>query len=458
LIDLSGKRVLIVGMGKSGIAAAQFCIHKGADVTITDISEADKVKNDLKQLGELELKSELGYHREKSFLDTDYVILSPGVPHTILPVQKAIENGVEVIGEIELACHFIEEPIIAVTGTNGKTTTTELLGVILRESGKNVFIGGNIGNPLIEYVDQKQKADIVVVEISSFQLDTIKTFHPHIALLLNVTADHLDRYENFKGYTQSKGRIFENQTFSDYAVINADDRAVSTLEPSIKSRKIYFNAASGDFQGGYIKDRCLKIRLNSGKKDEIISIDLSENRLLGKHNHENISAACIAAWISGADPAGIERALKNFSGLKHRIEYVAQINGIRFYDDSKATNLDAVKRALEGFTAPVILIMGGRDKGGDYRILVKVVKKYVKKLVVIGESSELIINAFENHVAVSKAKTMECAVKQAFKSAAAGDVILLSPACSSFDMFKSYAERGQYFVNAVKGLKDDSCS
>ena len=432
-MNLKNKKVLVVGLGISGLAVARFLKKRGAVVTVTDMAGEEKLFDYVREIRTMGIRLELESHSIKAFESAELIVISPGVPHTIKPVKKAIAKGIPVIGEIELASRFIDEPVIAITGTNGKTTTTRLLGKMLEDSGIKVFVAGNIGNPLIEYVDTKKKAEVLVVEVSSFQLDTIDMFRPKIGVLLNIAEDHLDRYPDFAAYAASKGRLFKNQQKSDIAILNDKDSLVRDVTENINSKKIYFSEQTVAGSG-------------------LAALNLSNEYFAAFHNKENAYAAALAALAGGGNLHGIQKALDTFKGDSHRIEYITTINDVMFYDDSKATNIAAVKRALESFDKPISLIMGGRDKGGDYLTLKGTVEKHVKKLVVIGEAKEKIISALGGSVNVEQASTIEEAVLAAYKVAESGDVVLLSPACSSFDMFKSYKERGNRFCMAARSL------
>lgn len=463
-MNLNRIKVLVVGLGMTGLATARFLRHRGAAVTVTDMAAEEDLVSSVLEMHQLGIRTELGGHRWESFESSDLVVLSPGVPHTHDFLIAARQNGIPVIGEIELASRFIRDPIIAITGTNGKTTTTSLLGSMLAQCGKATFVGGNIGNPLIGYVDREEKADWIVLEISSFQLDTISTFRPDIGILLNITADHLDRYPDMAGYATSKGRIFQNQTFRDIAIFNGADPWVLFETNRIHSRKWIFNGSNTLEEGARICGDELALTFTScpyRKADSpcalptfrSVSFNIGESRLFGKHNQENICAAVMAAIAAGCDVQNIQVALNQFRGLSHRIEYVQTVNGVTYVDDSKATNVDAVYRALESFQEPVILIMGGRDKGGDYRILEKVMQNHVKHLILLGEASELIAAVLGNLAPTMRVSSMQEAITNAHQVAASGDVVLLSPACSSFDMFRSYAHRGDVFQNEVNKLR-----
>jgi UDP-N-acetylmuramoylalanine--D-glutamate ligase len=462
-MDLNQKKVLVVGLGMTGLATARFLHHRGAVVTVTDMANEDDLATTVLELHQLGIRTEIGSHRRESFESSELIVLSPGVPHTHDFLTGARQKGIPVIGEIELASRFIRDPIIAITGTNGKTTTTSLLGDMLVECGMTVFVGGNIGNPLIGHVDREEKVDWVVLEISSFQLDTIETFRPDIGMLLNITEDHLDRYPDMAGYAASKGRIFQNQTSEDIAIFNGADSWVLSETSRINSRKWVFNGSGILQEGARIVGNNLTIEITSclRRTPSIracptlgpISLDIGKTSLYGKHNQENICAAVMAAIAAGGDIRDIQTALNQFKGLSHRIEFVRTLNGVTYIDDSKATNVDAVYRALESFMEPVILIMGGRDKGGDYRILEKVMQNHVKHLILLGEASGLIAAALGNIVPTELVSSMRAAVTKAHQFASAGDVVLLSPACSSFDMFRNYAHRGGVFQSEVKKLR-----
>ena len=382
------------------------------------------------------------------------VILSPGVPHTIEPVQRAVAMGIPVIGEIELAARFIKEPVIAVTGTNGKTTTTRLIGEMLKCCGYKVFVGGNIGRPLIEYMEQKEKADYVVAEVSSFQLDTIDLFRPRVGVLLNITEDHLDRYSDMRQYAMAKLRLFANQDETDFSVLNGSDPLTRSLSGEIRSRKQYFDSSGGAGVSAIINHDTIFLKGVTGNDAGVI--DLTRTSLAGKHNHENIAAAALATLAAGGDISGIQSALSGFTGLSHRLEYVTTVDGVQYFDDSKATNVDAVSRALGAFSDPVILIMGGRDKGGDYRKLEDQIRKQTKLLIVMGEAGEKIVKALGHLTRTLIAESMEQAVVMAREAGEPGDTVLLSPACSSFDMFDSYAHRGDVFCQLVGRVKGNS--
>ena len=462
-MNLKNKKVLVVGLAKTGVSLCRFLTRQGARVTAVDVAEEEDLGPPAREAASMGIALELGPHRTETFCGCDLIVVSPGVANNIKPIEAARSAGIPVIGELELAARYINEPIAAVTGTNGKTTTTSLLGEMLRQSGLNVFVGGNIGTPLIDYAGSPMTADVVVAEVSSFQLDTIQTFRPKVGVLLNVTEDHLDRYRHFREYVASKARLFRNQTSSDVAVLNRADPVTARLESGLRAQKVYFNITSkaqGDplprtlpatpFYGAEVRGNEMICRLPN---DVPVTFNLAHLKMKGAHNLENAAAASLAALAAGGSRTGIQKALETFRGLPHRLEHVRTINGVRYYNDSKATNVGAVMRALESFDTPVILIMGGRDKGGSYEGLCELIKRLVKKLITIGEASEKIAEALGGLTDSQTAISLQQAVRLAGHVASPGDVVLLSPGCSSFDMFADYAERGEAFRQAVEGLR-----
>ena len=453
-LNLKKKKVLVVGLAMTGLAVARFLKDRGAQVTATDLKKKDELGSYAQEALAMGISLQLGAHKIEAFTGSDFIVVSPGVPHTITPLEAARRAGIPVIGEMELASRYIKEPIVAITGTNGKTTTTSLIGKMLKASGCSVFVGGNIGAPLIDYLNSGTHADVIVAEISSFQLDTIESFRPKVGVLLNITEDHLDRYDDFPHYVQSKGRLFQNQEDTDVAVLNMMDPAVCELESGISGQRLYFNIDTYHFvpetrHGVVIRDKGMICSL-PGKPPVMLS--LAKFGLKGEHNQENAAAASLAALVAGAGREGIQMTLDTYEGPRHRLEYVRSVNDIEYYNDSKATNVDAAKRSLESFDSPVILIMGGRDKGGSYTFLKELIKKRVKRLIAIGEAREKILSALGGLTHSEGTRTLGEAVHLAHQAAAPGDVVLLSPGCSSFDMFTDYAERGEAFVMAVEEL------
>ncbi|MGD8992684.1 MAG: UDP-N-acetylmuramoyl-L-alanine--D-glutamate ligase [Desulfobacterales bacterium] len=456
---MKDKNVIVVGLGRTGLAAARFLHQQGARIMATDTADESALGDAAVQLRNIGVDVELGAHRSQVFQESDLIVVSPGVSHTIAPIAQARARGVEVVGEVELAARFIRAPIIAVTGTNGKTTTTELLGQMLQNSGMTTFVGGNIGNPLIEYVCSGQKEELVVAEISSFQLDTIDRFRPKVSILLNITADHLDRYPDFEAYADSKIRIFKNQLADDVAVLNGSDALIRSKTAHIKSRRLFFPVLQADEQGAVLNGK--RIILNVDQLKPIQAkirnqdfLDITQSALLGRHNHENICAASLAALAAGGTVNGIQQTLAQFKGLPHRLEKVATIDNIHFYNDSKATNVDGVIRALDCFAKPVVLLMGGRDKGGNFKVLADSIGKHVKELIVMGEAAGPIKHALGRLAPTKMADSMDAAVATAFADANPNEVVLLSPGCASFDWYGSYAERGNDFRRAVHKIKE----
>ena len=436
---------------------------------MTDTAPERDLRQAVETMRNHRIRMELGKHIPETFADAHLVVISPGVAHTIEPLELARRSGAAVVGEVELASRFIREPVVAVTGTNGKTTTTRLVGEMLERSGKNVFVGGNIGCPLIDYVQQKNKADVIVAEISSFQLDTIETFRPHIGVLLNISADHLDRYPDLQAYARSKARLFENQRSDDVAILNGSDKLTMESTAHIGSRKLVFTAANGDGptsrEGAVVSAEGIEFRLSTsfaglnGCKEPSTNSDSCQTRirtsqigLFGRHNLENAAAAALAAMAAGGNWKGVRTTLQHFRGLAHRLEFVATVDDVRYYNDSKATNADAVARALQCFDEPVILLMGGRNKGIEFQPLAAMIRLGVKRVVAFGEAREEIKAAFNGLVPISMAAAMDEAVENARRTAAPGDVVLLSPACASFDMYAGYAQRGDDFRSVVAKL------
>lgn len=450
-MDLKSKHTVVFGLGKTGEALVRFLLDRDARVTVTDSRSASLLEDAVERMSRLPVDMKLGGHDGVKTEMADLIVLSPGVPHTLDCLARARKANVPVIGEIELAGRFIDTPIIAITGTNGKSTTTRLCGLMLEQSGKSVFVGGNLGKPLIDYINDKVDADVVVAEISSFQLDTIVSFRPAIGVLLNITPDHLDRYVDFDDYALSKAAIFKNQTPADMAVLNAGDPVVSRVTKNLKSRICKFNETKLKKCGGVVSD--LEIRIIMPEAGEVV-IGKNQVPMAGRHNLENTAAAMIAALAAGATKTGILSALSTFKVDSHRMEYVASIKEVSYYDDSKGTNVDASARAIEAMGTSVILIAGGRDKFGGYGALREPVKKYVKALVVMGEAAEAISREIGDLVETRHAGSMKEAVETAAGMASAGDSVLLSPACSSFDMYEDYAARGRDFQCAVRSLEE----
>lgn len=392
---------------------------------------------------------EWGGHTMENFLRQDLIILSPGVNPAIEPVRKALGKGVQVISEVELAYHFIRIPIIAVTGTNGKTTTTLLIGEMLKDEGKRVGIGGNVGEPLILFVEGRDRWETLVVEVSSFQLEGIREFRPRCSILLNITEDHLDRYPRYEDYIEAKLRIFKNQGIGDTAILNRDDPVVMRHEEKVRAKKFFFSRKEKVEEGAFSNGESILLRLNGA--EEVYS--LSQSPLKGIHNVENMMAAIIVARLFGSSKGAVERVLRRFKGLEHRLEFIREVEGVCYYNDSKGTNVGSVVKSLQSFQGPVILIAGGKDKHTDLHPLGEWVRSRVRRMILIGEAKERMARELGALTDTVMARSMEEAVLLAHRSAKKGEVVLLSPACSSFDMFKDYEERGRVFKEAVNRLE-----
>jgi UDP-N-acetylmuramoylalanine--D-glutamate ligase len=447
-MELRGKNIVVVGMARTGIATARFLLYRGARVTVSEAKPAAQLPAEALALAQQGVLLETGGHRMETLRGAELIVVSPGVPLDIAPLREADNSGIEIISEIELAYRFLQTPLIAVTGTNGKTTTTSLLADMFRHAGKQVFVGGNIGTPLIAYVSGTQDRDFVIAEISSFQLEGIKSFRPFISVLLNITEDHLDRYQSFADYSAAKGRIFLNQAESDIAVLNYDDPQVREMDRAIRAQKVFFSTRQ-PLPDGISYNGVVHLRL----RGEDAHIAIAGALLVGIHNVENMMAAAAVGFVCGLSLQSMQQALVRFSGLKHRMELVDQIRGVTFYNDSKATNVGAVVKSLESLPAPLVLIAGGKDKGGSYAPLQSLLRQKVKLLVLLGEARERMRAELGGEVETVMTSSLDEAVRTAFSRSDAGDTVLFSPACSSFDMFTSYEHRGACFKELVSALK-----
>ncbi len=445
--DLKGKEVLVVGLARTGFALAGFLSRMGAVVTVTDLRPAASIEG-IETLRDMGVSIENGVHNKDTFLSKELIVLSPGVPYALPILVKAREHEIEVISEIELACRFIDRPILVVTGTNGKTTVTTLLGRIFKDAGKNVFVCGNIGTPLIEYVDRDEEADCIVAEISSFQLEGVSKFRPKVAILLNITEDHLDRHLSIKDYARTKFKVFENQGLGDTAIINVDDPVITSMVFNYRSDVIPFSSRRVLDKGLYYQDGKV-IRLSDGNREVYT---LTKMRLKGMHNNENIMAVIAAARAFDIEPKVIQYSIDTFDGLPHRMEVIETKNGVTYCNDSKSTNCGSLLRSLEAMSKPIILIAGGKDKGGDYGVLKHVIGEKVRLLILIGEASNKMKKSLKGTVETVLADTLEVAMEYASSNGMAGDTVLLSPGCSSFDMFSNFEERGDEFRRLVKAL------
>jgi len=447
-MDLNGKRVLVVGLGKSGVASALFLKAHGARVTVSDTKSGDELRDEIPVLLDHGITVETGGHGERTFHGQDLILVSPGVPVDAPPLVQARTLGETVIGEIELASQFLPGPIVAITGSNGKTTTTALTGEIMTATGFPALVGGNIGTPAISLVERALPETVIVLEVSSFQLETIQSFRPKVAVVLNVTPDHLDRHRTFEVYADAKARIFDNQQASDFAVLNADDPTCVAMAARTRAQIFWFSRQKEVQQGAWVRDGNIFFRDASGQK-EILQV--SEIPLKGAHNLENVLAAVCAGVLMGCAPERIRQAVRDFKAVEHRLEFVATVRGVDYYNDSKATNVDASIKALESFPANIHLILGGKDKGSDYTVLNDLLRQRVKRVYTIGAAAAKIESQIKG-VEIVHAETLENAIRKANAAAQPGDVVLLAPACASFDQFKNYEQRGKVFKDVVRGL------
>ena len=447
--SVRGSRVAVVGAARSGVAAAELLVRRGAAVTLTDVREHIDDEDRLRRAG---VTLELGGHVEATLTGSDLVVLSPGVPTRQPAIEAARRAGVPVIGELELASRWLRGRVVAITGTKGKSTTTTLTGRMLEAGGHRVLVGGNIGHALSSQVDASTEDTIHVVETSSFQLETTVQFRPWIAVLLNFSPDHLDRHADVAEYSGAKARVFENQTPSDWAVINADDPASLAIASRARAARLLFSMGDGLRDGIVISDGRIA-RRSAGHEQALVP--LSSVKLLGRHLVADVLAAAAVASLAGVDPAAMTRAVENFTGLEHALEPVAEIGGVRFVNDSKATNVEAARRAIESFGDGTVVIMGGRFKGGDLQVLLPALMERNATVIAIGEAQPLLHAALGSRVAVRDATDMSAAVRTAFASASPGRTVVLAPACASFDMFRDYAERGRVFKQEVRRLEED---
>jgi UDP-N-acetylmuramoylalanine--D-glutamate ligase len=447
--DLRGKRVLAVGLARTGVATALFCAARGARVTATDTRNESEIGDAIGKLRDAGVSLELGGHKERTFLEQDLIIPSPGVPADEKHLQAARGKGIAVWSEIELAYRFLKGRLVGITGSNGKTTTTSLVEHILRKAGMQTILAGNIGTPLIGTVEAMKDETWTVVELSSFQLELIETFRPNIGVFLNLTPDHLDRHRTLAAYGAAKARIFERQTGQDAAILNADDAATTPYAPMVP-RVYWFSRKQRVAQGAYVRDEEIVFRQDG--KEEVL-LKLEDIPLAGAHNVENVLAAAVVARLAGASAAAITKGVSSFAGVEHRLEFVAEISGVRYYNDSKATNVDATLKALDSFSGRILVILGGKDKGSDYSALQKPLREKAILALLIGAAAEKIEKQISGSVALERAETLERAVETAAHAAQRGDVVLLAPACASFDQFQNYEHRGRVFKDLVRQLE-----
>jgi UDP-N-acetylmuramoylalanine--D-glutamate ligase len=456
MLELKGKKVLVVGLGKSGLEAALFLRRRGAHVTVSDVRSAEALAKDIPALLEEGIMVEAGGHGLLTFRRQDLIIVSPGVPLNTPELVQARGFGRTVIGELELAAHFLRGRMLAITGSNGKTTTTTLVGEILKEAGLPTLVGGNIGVPVVALIDSSTPDTWSVLEVSSFQLESTFEFRPAIAVILNITPDHLDRHGSFENYARAKERIFAAQTAEDALVLNADNEPAAEAAHRSISRVYWFSTKHAVEQGAWLDDGFVVFR---GAKDAPIEkvMPLSGITLKGAHNVENVLAAVVASRLAGASFQAIQSAIEKFHAVEHRLEYVATCNGVEYYNDSKATNVDATAKAIAAFPGGIHLILGGKDKGSDYRVLSDLLRQRVRAVYTIGSAAAKIESHLRGIIPLHPCETLDKAVAAAGDAARPGEIVLLAPACSSFDQFESYEQRGRIFkelVNQRRGLTE----
>jgi len=452
--ELRGKRVLIVGLARTGVATAMFCAQRGAKVTATEMRSEQELGDTAATLRGAGVAMEWDGHRENTFLDQELIVPSPGVPADAPMLRAARQKGMIIWSEIELAYRFLNGRLIGITGSNGKTTTTSLTEHILRTAGFHTILAGNIGTPLISQVTQTSQNSVTVVELSSFQLELIETFRPNIGVFLNLTPDHLDRHQTLDAYRAAKARIFQNQTEADSAVLNADDPGTRPSAPS-KPYVYWFSRKQNVAEGAFVREG--KIVFRREGEDETV-LKLEDIPLAGAHNVENVLAAVAATRLAGADAAAIAKGVRSFAGVEHRLEFVAEIAGVRYYNDSKATNVDATLKAFDAFPGRILVILGGKDKGSDYTLLQKPLREKAILALLVGTAAEKIEKQIAGSVAIEHVGTVERAVEIASHAARPGDVVLLAPACASFDQFQNFEHRGRAFKEMVHQLQQHAAS
>lgn len=447
--EYANKKILIVGLGRSGLSAAKYLSGRGANITVTDSRSYEELSDQMSSLKGCDIEYHCGSNPSFLFVKSDLIVLSPGVPLNIEGVRLAREMGKEVVCEMELALDEIKGRVIAITGTNGKSTTTALIGEFLKGAGKKMWVGGNLGNPIIGEISDAKAADYVVLEVSSYQLELTPSLRAGIGILLNITPDHLDRYSSFEQYIKAKALIGRNQTKDDHIIYNTDDQIVVSEIENFRSKKLPISVSKELGVGAWYKKNELHLKADGFD----FSVDVGLSKLSGIHNRENIAAASLAASLCGVEKKDIERVLTEFNGLSHRLQFVKEVSGVLYYDDSKGTNVGAVKRSLESFDGHVVLIAGGLDKNTGYADLREIVATKVRCIVAIGEAAQKIKAELSDATDVILCSSMEAAVNKAREKAREGDVVLLSPACASFDMFKDYAHRGNVFAECVRKLE-----
>jgi UDP-N-acetylmuramoylalanine--D-glutamate ligase len=452
-MELKNKRVLVVGLGKSGLAAALFLRDRGARVTVSDTRSAAALGDQIPALLEAGIMVEAGGHGLLTFRRQDLIVVSPGVPLDTPEVKNAQQLGLTVIGELELASRFLQGDIVAITGSNGKTTTTTLIGEIFAGAGLKTQVGGNIGLPVIELTPESTPGTWNILEVSSFQLETTVEFRPKIALVLNITPDHLDRHKTFEAYWAAKARITARQTAEDFLILNAEDPATQRVAAKTKAQIYWFSGARQIKQGTFVHGETLFFLAQEGGKPEPV-LPIAEIPLKGAHNVENVLAAVCAAKLAGIASESIRGTVRAFKAVEHRLEWVKTVHGVEYYNDSKATNIDATLKALASFPGGIHLILGGKDKDSDYTQLAPLLRERAKAVYTIGSAAEKIERELAGVVKIISAGSLDVAVNAASGAAVSGDVVLLAPACSSFDQFENYEHRGRAFRESVQALKE----
>jgi UDP-N-acetylmuramoylalanine--D-glutamate ligase len=451
MFDLNEKKILIIGVARTGLATSLFCAAHGAFVTAVDTRAESDLADPAAKLRAAGVSLQLGGYSGEILAGQDLVIPSPGVPADSGILKSALTQNIPIWSEIELADHFLNGRLIGITGSNGKTTTTSLIEHILKNSGYSTLLAGNIGTPLIGVVESTTDQTVTVAELSSFQLEWIETFRPNISVFLNLSPDHLDRHGSMEAYGAAKARIFEKQTSSDFAILNADDPASTPYAPT-KPKVFWFSRKQRVAQGAFLRDGEQIIFRHHG--EEVFILKRSEISLPGAHNLENVLAAVVATRLAGARPSEIANAVRSFAGVEHRLEFVAQHNGVRYYNDSKATNVDATLKALDAFPGRILIILGGKDKGSDYTVLQAPLRERAILALLIGAAAEKIEKQIHGSVTIERAQTIERAVELASQAAQPGDIVLLAPACASFDQFENYEHRGRVFKQLVHALEN----